>query len=171
MTTRLDIAASVAVLVVAAVCGSGNPRSESPEGVAPGGGCVRAAGVAPEPEETDLQDDVVHHGFLRECMDGRPAILTIDLVQYYEGEQAIREAAKDGETLEPDVDPVMYVRNRNPKLRRLGVKPDARVLMFDCSIPGCVPKHVQLDELPWNELYRFQLQNGLIVYIELPYSP
>lgn len=97
--------------------------------------------------------------------------MTIDLVQYYSGEQAIREAAKDGVTLEPDLDPVEYVRNRNPRLRNLSVKPDANVLMFDCEIAGCAPKRVRLDELPWNALYRFQLQNGLIVYIELPYSP
>lgn len=110
-------------------------------------------------------------GFLRGCTDGRPAVLTIDLVEHYEGEEAIREASKDGQTLERDIDPVVYVRNRDPKLRRLGVKPDANVLVFDCSIPGCPAKHTHLHELPWNALYRFRLQNGLIVYLELPYSP
>lgn len=134
-------------------------------------GCVDATGEATSLERTDLEDDITHWGYVRRCTDGRPAILTIDLVEHFEGKQAVREAARDGKTLEPDVDPVMYVRNRNPKLRRLGVKPDANVLMFDCSIPGCLPRRTHLGELPWDELYRFRLQNGLIVYVELPYTP
>jgi hypothetical protein len=134
-------------------------------------GCAQTADTAREPERTDLEDDVTHYGYLRRCTDGRPAILTIDLVEYYEGAQALQEAAKDGETLEPDVDPVMYVRNRNPRLRALGVKPDATVLMFDCETAACEPRRAHLAELPWSALYRFRLQNGLIVYIELPYSP
>lgn len=135
-------------------------------------GCVRTPGGAPPSGRTDLKDKVTYYGFLRRCADGRPAVVTIDLVEYYLGERAIREAARDGQTIEePDVDPVVYVRNRNPKLRRLGVKPDARVLMYDCAIPGCGPRRVHLSELLWNQLYRFRLQNGLIVYIELPYTP
>jgi hypothetical protein len=85
-------------------------------------------------------------------------VLTIDLVQYYEGSQAIREAARDGQTLEPDIDPVIYVRNENPKLRHLGVKLDAQVLMFDCATPGCPPKAVLLEDLPWNEMYGFSAE-------------
>lgn len=136
-------------------------------------GCLRTGDDidAAMPGETDLADGVSHYGFLRECTQGRPPVLTIDLVQYFEGPDAVREAARDGQFLEPEVDPVVYLRNRNPKLRRLGVKLDARVLMFDCAAPGCPPRQVHLDELPWNQLYRFRLQNGLIVYIELPYTP
>jgi hypothetical protein len=161
------------LFVMPAFSGSGpsEPR-DAPETVETKG-CLRpsAGAGAPMPEETDLKDALTHYAILRGCTQGRPPVLTIDLVQYYEGSQAIREAARDGQTLEPDVDPVIYVRNENPKLRHLGVKLDAQVLMFDCATAGCLPKPVLLEELPWNELYRFRLQNGLIVYIELPYMP
>lgn len=123
------------------------------------------------PDETDLEDGIVYYGFLRQCIEGRPTVLAVEMVEHYEGEEAVSEAARDGETLETDVDPVVYVRNTEQELRHLGVKPDARVLMFDCDIPGCPPARVHLDELPRDALYRFRLQNGLIVYIELPYSP
>lgn len=136
-------------------------------------GCLSSAGAvdAAAPEETDLEDGARHHGFLHGCVDGRPSVLTLDLVEYYEGAEALAEAARDGESLDPDVDPIVYVRNRNPKLRRLGVKADAKASRFDCSLPGCPLVRVQLSELPWDALYEFRLQDGLIVAIELPYSP
>lgn len=172
MTFRLFLALS---LLYAAPALAGNGASE-PLGVpnsADPRGCLSAGSgaVSAMPEETDLADGVSYYGFLRSCAQGRPPVLTIDLVQYFEGQDAVREAARDNSFLDPEVDPVVYVRNRNPKLRRLGVKLDAQVLMFDCAVPGCPPKRVHLNELPWNDLYRFRLQNGLIVYLELPYTP
>jgi hypothetical protein len=135
-------------------------------------GCTRSVSGEPEPEPPDLEDDVVYWGLLRACTDGRPAVATIELVEYYEGEEAVREGAKDGATVEPDVDPVVYMRRpARPKVLRLGVKPDADIRMFDCEMNGCGTRNVHLDALPWNDLYRFQLQHGMIVYLELPYTP
>jgi hypothetical protein len=135
-------------------------------------GCNRSVSGEPEPEPPDLEDDVLYWGLLRACTDGRPAVATIELVEYYEGEDAVREAAKDGETVEPDVDPVVHVRRAaRPKVLLLGVKPDADIRMFDCEMNGCDTRSVDLDALPWNDLYRFQLQHGMIVYLELPYTP
>lgn len=135
-------------------------------------GCTRSVSGEPEPEAPDLEDDVVYWGLLRACTDGRPAVATIELVEYYEGEEAVREAAKDGETVEPDVDPVVYVRKAaRPKVLPLGVKPDADIRMFDCEMNGCDTRNVDLDALPWDDVYRFQLQHGMIVYLELPYTP
>jgi hypothetical protein len=135
-------------------------------------GCTRSVSGEPEPEPPDLEDNVVYWGLLRACTDGRPAVATIELVEYYEGEEAVREAAKDGETVEPDVDPVVHVRRAaRPKVLRLGVKPDADIRMFDCEMNGCGTRNVGLGALPWYDLYRFQLQHGMIVYLELPYTP
>jgi hypothetical protein len=171
MNLWLLLALSV-LFVMPAFSGSGPSEPRDASETVRAKGCLRAPSAgAPRPEETDLKDALTHYAILRGCTQGRPPVLTIDLVQYYEGSQAIREAARDGQTLEPDVDPVIYVRNENPKLRHLGVKLDAQVLMFDCATPGCPPKEVLLEDLPWNEMYRFRLQNGLIVYIELPYMP
>jgi hypothetical protein len=172
MRLRLLLALSL-LLAAPAFAGGGPPGPRDvPEAAGPKG-CLPAGADAgaPMPDETDLEDGISHYGFLRKCTQGRPPVLTIDLVQYYEGPEAVSEAARDGQALEPDVDPVVYVRNRNPKLQHLGVKLDAQVLMFDCATAGCLPKPVHLEELPWNEMYRFRLQNGLIVSIELPYTP
>lgn len=172
MTLRVLLALSL-FFAAPAFAGDGPPEPRDVPEITEPGGCLPAGADADAamPDETDLADGVFYYGFLRECTEGRPPVLTIDLVQYYEGPDAVREAARDGQALEPDVDPVVYVRNRNPKLRHLGVKLDARVLMFDCSVPGCPPERVLLNELPWDALYRFRLQNGLIVHIELPYTP
>jgi hypothetical protein len=137
-------------------------------------GCTRSVSgePEPEPEPPDLEDGVVYWGLLRACTDGRPSVAAIELVEYYEGEEAVREGAKDGETVDPDIDPVVYVRRAaQPKVLRLGVKPDADIRMFDCEMNGCDTRNVDLDALPWNDLYRFQLQHGMIVYFELPYTP
>jgi len=136
-------------------------------------GCLPAAAGSDAllPDATDLADGVLHYGVLRDCIDGRPPRLTLDLVQYFQGAEAVRAAAADGVVLEADVDPVVHVRNRNPRLRQLGVKLDAQVLAFDCAAPGCPPGPVHLDALPRGALYRFALQDGLITYIELPYTP
>jgi hypothetical protein len=135
-------------------------------------GCTRSVSGEPEPEPRDLEDGVVYWGLLRACADGRPSVATIELVEYYEGEAAVREAAKDGEMVDPDVDPVVHVRRAAPPtVLRLGVKPDADIRMFDCEMNGCDTRNVVLDALPWNDLYRFRLQHGMIVYLELPYTP
>lgn len=137
-------------------------------------GCTRSVSgePEPEPEPPDLEDGVVYWGLLLACTDGRPSVAAIELVEYYEGEEAVREAAKDGETVDPDVDPVVYVRRvARPRVLRLGVKPDADIRMFDCEMNGCDTRNVDLDALPWSDLYRFRLQHGMIVFLELPYTP
>lgn len=172
MTTgRLFLA--LTLLIAAPLAGNGTADQHDVPETAGAGGCLPAGSEmdAAMPGEIDLADGISYYGFLRTCVQGRPPVVTIDLAQYFKGQDAVREAARDGQYLEAEIDPVTYVRNRNVKLRHLGVKLDAQVLMFDCTVPGCPPIPVHLNELPWNELYRFRLQNGLIVYMELPYSP
>lgn len=148
-------------------------RTDVPPDTTASGGCLHEAAGSDValPDATDLADGVLHYGFLRDCTEARPPLLTLDLVQYFEGTEALHAAAADGVVLEPDVDPVVHVRNRNPRLRRLGVKLDAQVLAFDCAVPGCPSGPAPLAALPWGALYRFVLQDGLITYIELPYTP
>jgi hypothetical protein len=48
--------------------------------------------------------------------------ITFDLIQWYVGEEAAREAAKDHKESPPPND---YIRNVNPRLRTLPVRSDA----------------------------------------------
>jgi hypothetical protein len=51
--------------------------------------------------------------------------ITFDLVQWYEGDDAAREAAKDHQESPPPND--YYIRNSNPRLRTLPVLADATI--------------------------------------------
>jgi hypothetical protein len=51
--------------------------------------------------------------------------VTVDLIQFHEGEDAIREAAEDGEESPPPDD--YYIRNVNPRLRTLPVRAGAPI--------------------------------------------
>jgi hypothetical protein len=146
-----------------------NAPAESPSEIGRVG-CIRPEADVPEPALPTLEDGVEYWGYLRECIDGRPAVVTIEVVRDFWGAEAVREAAKDGVMLEPDVDPVVHWRRFTPlRVVQVSVKPDADIRCEDiqCSSRG----RVSLDALPWNQLHRFRLQNGMIVHLELPYFP
>jgi hypothetical protein len=63
------------------------------------------------------------HPVLFKAIDPNSGTITFDLVQWYFGEDAAREAAKDHQESPPPND--YYVRNVNPKLRTLPVRADA----------------------------------------------
>ena len=65
------------------------------------------------------------HPVLLKAIDAGRGTVTFDLVQWYFGEDAAREAAKDHQESPPPND--YYVRNVNPKLRTLPVRADATI--------------------------------------------
>jgi hypothetical protein len=75
------------------------------------------------PQGVDPHQRAGRHPVLIKTVDpDRPAI-TVDLIQFYWGEDATREAAKDHQESPPPND--YYIRNINPKLRTLTVTPAA----------------------------------------------
>ena len=78
-------------------------------------------GLRPGPTGDPSGDPVVladgRHPVLLKTVDPGSGTITFDLVQWYSGEDAAREAAKDHQESPPPND--YYVRNVNPKLRTL----------------------------------------------------
>jgi hypothetical protein len=70
--------------------------------------------------------------------------ITFDLIQFYQGDDATREAAKDHQESPPPND--YYVRNANPKLRTLPVRADATITTntLTAGYTGSATKNVQV---------------------------
>ena len=65
------------------------------------------------------------HPVCLKAVDPTSGTITFDLVQWYFGEDATREAAKDHQESPPPND--YYIRNTNPKLRTLPTAADATI--------------------------------------------
>jgi hypothetical protein len=65
------------------------------------------------------------HPVLLKAIDPGRGTVTFDLIQYFHGDQATIEAAKDHQESPPPND--SYSRNLNPKLRTLAVRADATI--------------------------------------------
>jgi hypothetical protein len=63
------------------------------------------------------------HPVMLKTVDPDRRTITFDLIQWYVGEEAVREAAKDHKESPPPND--HYIRNVNPRLRTLPVRSDA----------------------------------------------
>jgi hypothetical protein len=75
------------------------------------------------PEPAVLADG--RHPVLLKAIDPGRGRVTFDLIQYFHGDQATIEAAKDHQESPPPND--SYSRNVNPKLRTLPVRADATI--------------------------------------------
>ena len=88
------------------------------------------------PEPAVLADG--RHPVLLKTIDPGRATVTFDLIQFFQGDQATIEAAKDHQESPPPND--SYSRNVNPRLRTLPVRADAaitanQVAGFNQNIP------------------------------------
>ena len=63
------------------------------------------------------------HPVYLKTIDPAGRMVTFDLIQFYQGDQATVEAAKDHQESPPPND--YYIRNLNPKLRTLPTRADA----------------------------------------------
>jgi len=75
------------------------------------------------PEPVVLADG--RHPVLLKTIDPGRGTVTFDLIQYFHGDQATIEAAKDHQESPPPND--AYTRNLNPKLRTLAVRANATI--------------------------------------------
>ena len=77
--------------------------------------------------------------------------ITFDLIQFYFGDDASREAAKDGKESPPPND--YYIRNVNPALRTLPVRADATITVntLAAGYTGSATKNVGV------QLYRLEI--------------
>jgi hypothetical protein len=94
----------------------------TPQPITPQGSTPQQPG-GPSSRPVVLADG--RHPVLLKTIDAGRGTVTFDLVQWYFGEDAAREAAKDHQESPPPND--YYVRNINPKLRTLPVRADATI--------------------------------------------
>jgi hypothetical protein len=174
-TTNTPLASTTAPATTAATAPSTSSEATSaPVGVTP----------------TDLTDGTLYWGYLADYKAGPPTTFTVDVAEVYFGKKAIAEATKDHAegTIEPDIDPVIYVRNNNTKQRVVAVGAGVTGVIDGCyygadTADGHVggdcslAKKVGLDKLPRSEgesggqLVIFTLKGGVINRIEQPYFP
>jgi len=81
------------------------------------------AGGATSSQPVVLADG--RHPVLLKAIDPGRATVTFDLIQFFQGDQATIEAAKDHQESPPPND--SYSRNINPRLRTLPVRADAAI--------------------------------------------
>jgi hypothetical protein len=101
---------------------SGQVAAATPQAMTPEGSTPKQTG-GPSSRPVVLADG--RHPVSLKAIDPNKGTITFDLVQWYFGEDAAREAAKDHQESPPPND--YYIRNVNPKLRTLPTAVDATI--------------------------------------------
>ncbi len=134
MTTMRPIRAIACALLVASVAVTGCARSQPDQNASPTSGPPAAtappATKAPVPTGGTTNSEPVvlvngRHPVIIKTVDPDRRTITFDLIQFYQGDDATREAAKDHQESPPPND--YYIRNTNSKLRTLPVRSDATI--------------------------------------------
>ena len=102
---------------------SATPTSQPPSVTAPPVTPAPAPGGTPKGNPVALVDGR-HPVFVTDVVPGR-RMVRFDLIQFYWGDDATREAARDHRESPPPND--YYIRNVNPRLRTLPVRADATI--------------------------------------------
>ncbi|BCJ39971.1 hypothetical protein GCM10010168_28300 [Actinoplanes ianthinogenes] len=98
--------------------------------------------------------------------------VTYDLVEWYEGKEAVKACAEDGETgTENDHCTGWYIRNHNTKLRTLTVDPDALIGMMGDGEMKKVDLKTFLSDVPPDSVISFRIDANRIVRLEQIYLP
>jgi hypothetical protein len=188
MTTMRPIRATATALLIAslvlAACSRSQPDQPSSPAGQPAATTTAPAGKASAPtsEPTNTQPAVLsdgRHPVLIKTVDPDRSAITGDVIQFYWGEDAAREAAKDHQESPPPND--YYIRNLNPKLRTLTVTPDAVITTntLTAGYTGSATKNVRvpLDRLRIVLLSRnsppfwITVQHGKVTRIAEQYLP
>jgi hypothetical protein len=84
------------------------------------------------------------HPVIIKTVDPDRRQITFDLIQFYQGDDATRQAAKDHQESPPPND--YYIRNANPRLRTLPVRGDATITcnILTAGYTGSATKNVQV---------------------------
>jgi predicted small lipoprotein YifL len=98
--------------------------------------------------------------------------ITYDLIEWYDGKQAVRACAEDGVTpAENDYCEGWYIRNSNKKLRTLTVYPDAPIRMPVAGEMKSVDLKTFLSEVGNGNVIRFDIDANRIMKLEHVYLP
>ena len=98
--------------------------------------------------------------------------ITYDLIEWYEGKQAVRACAEDGvKPAENDYCVGWYIRNNNRKLRTLTVYPDAPIRMPVAGEMKSVDLKTFLSKVDNGNVIRFDIDANRIIKLEHVYLP
>ena len=153
MTTMRPIRAIASALLVASLAVAGCARSQPDQNASPTSGPPAATAPpvtkapAPAGGTTNSQPVVLvdgRHPAIIKTVDPDRRTITFDLIQFYQDDEATREAAKDHQESPPPND--YYIRNTNPKLRTLPVRSDATITCntLTAGYTGSATKNVRV---------------------------
>jgi hypothetical protein len=129
MTTMRPIRAIATALLVTSVAVAGCARSQPDQSASPAATAPPATSAPAPAGGTTNSEPVVlvdgRHPVIIKTVDPDRRRITFDLIQFYWGDDATREAAKDHQESPPPND--YYIRNANPRLRALPVRSDATI--------------------------------------------
>ncbi|HXF36328.1 MAG TPA: hypothetical protein VNO17_04000 [Actinomycetota bacterium] len=156
----------------AAMGGSSSPR---PSGSAPASpsGEPTASPTAASPSPAVLEDGT-YPAYVRR-VDVAAGTVTVDLIQTFEGREAVRAAMEDGlsrHDARAYLFAPVYVRNENPLLRTLPVSEDAIIRFADgCESSGdrtTVLRDLRRAITPFNESFYYSLSvdRGAVTRVE-----
>jgi hypothetical protein len=98
--------------------------------------------------------------------------LTYDLIEWYDGKQAVKACAEDGEKpSENDYCAGWYIRNNNKRLRTLTVDPDAPIRLSGAADNKSVDLETFLSQVVNGNVIRFDIDANRIVKLEHIYTP
>ena len=98
--------------------------------------------------------------------------ITYDLIEWYDGEEAVKACAEDGvKPAENDYCVGWYIRNHNKRLRTLTVYPDAPIRMPVAGEKKSVDLKTFLTEVDNGNVIRFDIDANRIMKLEHVYLP
>jgi len=147
---------------------------------AAGGGTTasrQASGTASKSRPVVLADG--RHPVFVTRVNASTRTLTFDLIQFLTGDDAIRAAAEDHQESPPPND--YYIRNVNPRLRTLPVRPGAPVTVntlawnetgsSTTTVPVSLAKLADLLPQAWSPPFWVTVRNGQVVRIAEQFVP
>jgi hypothetical protein len=147
---RTRTVATAVLLAAITVAGCAGRQSDQPTSRPSGQGVVTPPVVEPTSDAPTSPPVVLadgRHPVRLKGIDPAKGSITFDVVQWYFGKDAAREAARDHQESPPPND--YYIRNVNPKLRTLATADDATItvnnlLNSNQSVPVSLPKLASL---------------------------
>jgi hypothetical protein len=170
------IAATVVAGAAFAVAGCADRSTGRPAAAPPasttGPAATATTSAAPTSSEPAVLADGRHPVLLKRVDSGGRTV-TFDLIQFYQGEQATIEAAKDRQESPPPND--VYIRNVNSRLRTLPVAADATItvnglLATQTDTPVTLAKLASLTR-SYSPVFRITVRNGQVVKIAEVWLP
>jgi hypothetical protein len=172
------IATTLVAAAVLAVAGcAGRSTTTSPPAAPPASTAVPAAtatttAACPTTSEPAVLADGRHPVHLKKVNSGGRTV-TFDLIQFFQGEQAAIEAAKDHQESPPPND--LYIRNVNPRLRTLPVRAGAPItvnglLATQTDTPVTLAKLASLTSR-YSPVFRITVQDDQVVKIAEVWLP